>query len=294
MINSIANTYSINFLKPKASSTQQVKSLSSDTFVRSTSFKGRDKWAELIDTMDPIKYSNLDEKEKNELRAVMKEFCYDEQATEAAKAAKVLKCSLDEEYGEDKWVYVSIGRSCSLLAKALEFMGTDAKSIPISGLSSGIQHGKELTEKEGFDKYRNFIYDLGLNPESVKNSGKTYVFQDFTSSGNSLKRFEEFLKTDEMGLDLENVVFESINDRLEKSYPKLKEYGVENFHPTMFVYRYLGLQVFGLKQKSSLQQLYPNELNRIDYLKNANSNCMNRLFEFGILDKMNELGTLKQ
>ncbi len=49
---------------------------------------------------------------------------------------------------------------------------------------------------------------------------KTFVFQDFTDTGNTLARFEEFIKSPEMDLDKNNLKFDSINEVLAKFFNK--------------------------------------------------------------------------
>lgn len=147
-----------------------------------------------------------------------------ELADNCVTSAKYIQEHYDKAYGKGNWEYVSIGRSCSKIADCLEELGTKAYTIPISGLTNDIQNGAEIATKEGFNDFKSFIYSLGLNPEEVAKSNKTYVFQDFSDSGATMLKFEEFIKSPQMGLNKDNVVFESINSVIDKLEPPFEDF----------------------------------------------------------------------
>ncbi|MCD8024039.1 MAG: hypothetical protein LUE64_00725 [Candidatus Gastranaerophilales bacterium] len=143
--------------------------------------------------------------------------CIKETADNCAAAAKSVKRYYDNLYGENNWEYISIGRSCAKVADSLNKLGVSSHIIPISGLSEGIENGEEIGKMDGFEEFKNYIYELGLTPFDIKNSNKVFIFQDYKDRGGTLKHFEEFIRSAYMGLDFENVKFESINDVIDKS-----------------------------------------------------------------------------
>ena len=187
-----------------------------------------------------------------------------ETANNCAVVSKNLKKHYDKLYGKDNWEYVSIGRSCSKIADCLRFLGVDSSTIPISDLTNGVQSGLELCSKDGFEEYRNFIYGLGLNPDNIKNSTKKFIFQDYCDSGKSLKRFEEFIRSKDMGLDFENVIFESINSAFDNIF-KAKEVDFDDFRKMMEFNLSLANQssIRSIKTYTNIKKLPPNQLKRI-------------------------------
>lgn len=277
----------LNFNKINTPSKQKTYNngvLKADTFVKSsnTSFKGK---ADINTYLDKG-YDNLNEREKEILRNELSSFDW-EAVDDCLNTAKSLKHLYDEEYGEGNWEYVSIGRSCANIAKTLTKLGVKSYIIPISGLQGGINDGKELTRQKGFEKYKNFIYEQGLNPLEIENSGKTYIFQDYCDSGKSLRLFEQFIRSEQMGLDKENIVFKGINDSLFECIPKLREWGITAYNPILFLTQRLASQntFMSMKHYTSCPKLYYRDLDDIEKIKDSPMQY-HRLFDFGIEDRI--------
>lgn len=257
--------------------------LNKDTFERTTSFKGIGECTRLLQK----KYDDLTEDEKKYLRSELETFNYGA-VEDTLQASKIVKKVYDTKYGENNWEYISIGRSCSTIALALSKQGVKTYSIPISGLTMGIKDGKDLAKSKGFEDYREYIYNLGLSPEKVANSGKTYIFQDYCESGISMRIFEQFIRSEEMGLDKENIVFEGINDVLLNSKDEQLKWGIDNFSPALFLQSRLGAQysALGLKKFSPTPKLYFKDLYEIKTVKPEGIFATTKLFEFGLEDKI--------
>ena len=264
-----------------------------DTFEKSksnVSFGSNRAYAILKDIapLDALKYKAMSAADKDILRTELGEYV-GEVVTDCVNAAKALKKSYDDEFGAGNWEYVSIGRSCSNISEALKAMGVEAKSVPISGLTN-VSDIKSLTSQAGFEDYKQYIYSLGLSPEKMKSSGKTYIFQDYCDSGRSLEVFEQLMRSDDMGLNLDNVKFDGINERLFSAYPHLQEWGIEGFNPIQFCVQRLGMQnYFGsLKSYTDLPKLDCKNLGDIKHLSIIPMSN-NDLFRFGIFDKTQQL-----
>lgn len=257
--------------------------LNADTFEKSqaASFKGR---MDLISVLDKD-YDELTESEKTEIRSELSKYDWDT-VDDCLNTAKTLKNLYDEQYGEGEWEYVAIGRSCANVAKTLNQLGIKTYIIPISGLQGGIQNGEELTEQEGFEKYKKYIYDLGLNPEKVENSGKTYIFQDYCDSGKSLRIFEEFIRSDKMGLNKPNIIFKGINESLFESVTKLPDWGLAHYNPFVFISRLASQNTpLSMKKYTSTPKLYYRDLEDIEKINDAPM-LHHKLFDFGIKDRI--------
>lgn len=238
----------------------------------------------LNDILDK-KYENITEEEKAILRAEIEPFQY-ELINDCINAARIIKAGYDEKYGEDNWEYIAIGRSCANIAKALSHLGVKSYIIPISGLHTRIENGKEITQQEDFENYKNFIYRMGLNPQVISNSGKTYIFQDYCDSGKSLRIFEEFIRSDEMGLNKDNVKFERINDVLTESIPRLEKWGIKDFNPVLFIVSRLQAQSYfgSMKSYTSTPRLHYRDIGSIEEVTKKQVMKPYRLFDFGLED----------
>lgn len=116
----------------------------------------------------------------------------DDAANENITIAMSLKKFLDEKYGKDKYVFVSIGTSPAPIARVFEFMGVETKYIPVSGLSN-IKNIQEITENPYFENYKKFIEEQGIEKETIKKGDKTYIFYDYTNTGASLNVFKDLM-----------------------------------------------------------------------------------------------------
>ena len=166
-------------------------------------------------------YKNLTEKEKELLRKATGPHFRDSRdiydiirftayKNNALVLGKAYEKKLDALYPEG-YVFVSIGRSPSLIGKFLEFQGKDVKYCPMSGIGSGAIMFNGFSESfvKGYNKY---LDSIGLTKEFVAKSHKPIVFTDFADTGRTLIRFEELLSHPEIAIvPNEKVHFRALN-----------------------------------------------------------------------------------
>ena len=120
----------------------------------------------------------------------------------------MLKKSLDEYYGKDKYTFVSVGRSPSTIARCISKRGVPTIYCPISNL--GNEQYKDARGTFFFHRYLNYLKSLGLKPDEVAKSSRKFLVYDYTQSGESLRNFEKIL-VDDLKLPRDKVVARSIN-----------------------------------------------------------------------------------
>lgn len=101
------------------------------------------------------------------------------------KTSYILKNILDEKYPQG-WTFVTIGGSCALFAKILEYMGADTMIVPFSRRIKAEKNYQSID----FDKYFN---DIGLTKQML-NSKKQIFYADYVSSGKTMDFFEDTLE----------------------------------------------------------------------------------------------------
>lgn len=134
------------------------------------------------------------------------------------KFSDILRRCLKAEYGRN-CAFVSIGQEPAVFAEVLKLRGMKTAICPISGLFY-MKDIHEIEQKK-LNVYLRYLKEIGLDPEKIKRSSRTYVFCDYTDSGNSLKNFEKLLKAN--GYDLPNVKFVSMQDILYKGVPQSEQ-----------------------------------------------------------------------
>ncbi len=141
------------------------------------------------------------------------DFLLEELVEDAVRATRILKQNLDAKFGIQKYVFVSIGRSPSFLSETLNSMGVETSICPISGLNELLGGIKKLLENENLEKYFEYLKKIGLNPDKIKDSKKTYVFTDYFDSGLSLENFKKLLIYNNR-YKMPNVIFTSLQELL--------------------------------------------------------------------------------
>ena len=169
----------------------------------------------ILNSVKQFSNHNYEVLTKKELTAIRANISVDtaQTAETVVKTAQLVKQIFDDQYGEGNYVFISIGRSFSTLAKCLEYMGCETRCIPFSG-ASGITEKSELWEilhQTGFDKYIEYLNREGLSPEKIKKSQKDYLFCDYAQSGNSLSAFKRILTDKTVGLSSSNIHFIKLN-----------------------------------------------------------------------------------
>lgn len=130
--------------------------------------------------------------------------------------SKGMKEFLDKKYGENAYVFVSIGTSPSLIAKVFECMGVETKYLPISKLGSkdSQTYNTDATFlKYKYDKYGKFLKTQKITKDVLERGSKKYIFYDYTLSGETLKRFERIMK-EKFSLPADKIEFRSLNKDL--------------------------------------------------------------------------------
>jgi len=128
-------------------------------------------------------------------------------ASKAIPVTQQIKQIFDKRFGENKYIFVSIGRSPAMIGKVLEHLGVEVKYIPLSGRPNI----SELTYN-GFhtSRYIKYLKNQGLTAQNLKNSGKTAVFCDYTAFGETLKTVIKFTK-DYLHIPRNLTAFKSLN-----------------------------------------------------------------------------------
>ena len=135
-------------------------------------------------------YEKLTEKEKDYLRNIIdlpylkyadrsnKERTIENDMLFFVKTSYKLKNMLDAKY-PNGWSFVAIGGSTALYAKILEYMGADTKILPYSKNVHYKPNYKDINFNSYFD-------DVGLK-KSYLNNGKTIIFGDYVSTGETIE-----------------------------------------------------------------------------------------------------------
>lgn len=131
--------------------------------------------------------------------------------------SKWLLQNLDAKYGKDKYVFCSIGRSPALFANLFKSIGVETKICRYSrqqDYSQFVNHGKK--NETTYKQYRDYLKKIGLSADKIKKSDKTYVFIDYVKEGDGLRTFQEIVEDPLIGLKLDNVKFENMNEFVDR------------------------------------------------------------------------------
>ncbi|MBD5403350.1 hypothetical protein HDR58_11220 [bacterium] len=161
--------------------------------------------------MNEKTYAKLSLVKLQAIRAQMdSEFIRD--AEVLVSASKILKEVFDMRYGENKYVFVSIGRSLSAAANCLGFLGVDARQVPLSGCRGSLKDIDKIVntmlEHVGFKDYKSFLCET-----LPKNSNRRYLFCDFMNSGATLSVFKTLLNHPKVHLGSKRDQYIGINNK---------------------------------------------------------------------------------
>lgn len=198
-----------------------------------------------------------------------------------------VKEKLDSRYGDEGYVFCSIGTSPTGVGRVLEFMGAETKYLPISRLNwlHNVEDWKKHTNK--FSNYQDFLNEQGLSKDSVSSSNKKYLFYDYVQQGMSLIVFEKMMK-EYFGLDLPNVVFHNFNYLCQSSCAK-------NIDPPDYSLKYIHkyLTDAEMSKYGGVPHLDILMIDKIDECKNFESQKA-KMFNFVIIDELSKRGLLKE
>ena len=144
--------------------------------------------------------------------------CFAESIPVNIRAANILKLGLDRKYGEGNYVLVTIGRSMSTIAKSMTYLIGDenVRQVPLSYARRF--NGKnpfKLESRRGLKIFLKHLEFIGLTPEKVVTSNKTYVFLDYCLTGNSLHGAENLFRSKKVLGVCGNMEFIDVKDIME-------------------------------------------------------------------------------
>ena len=169
-----------------------------------------------LDKITKKEYDSLSEKEKIALRTFSSSLSNYGHSLETDLRShyfmtNVIKTSMDKQFGAGNYVIIPIGRSLSSVGKLLELhIGKDSvKNIPLSnigkfyttaneGFEKYVAAIDEFTSIEGFNKFKKHLSSIGLDKETVENSGKNYVIIDYAYKGDSIKAAYDILTCEKL------------------------------------------------------------------------------------------------
>ncbi|MCD7878467.1 MAG: hypothetical protein LUG16_00870 [Candidatus Gastranaerophilales bacterium] len=208
----------------------------------------------------------------------------------------VLKKYLDKIYGEDKYVFVSIGTSPAGLARVLEFSGTQTKYLPISKIRK--PDSMKLSEYKNGDmklkNYGDFLKKQKITKEDINNSEKKYLFVDYESSGNSLKNFQKLLDVNYDIKENDKIKFLSLNTIMQmmctsESFSPFKQ---ERLLKDMDSYMFHYLQCHYIEDFAGIPHCSIKKLENISSLQNTENDNAKR-YNYLIMHFLEEDGLLK-
>lgn len=230
-------------------------------------------------------YNSLSKLEKVVLREASKP-CK-KAAEDSLEVGLKVKENLDKKYGENGYVFCSIGTSPAGIARVLEFSGCETKYLPISRLNwlESIDSWKEYTDK--FSNYEKFLEEQGLSKEQVSKSNKEYLFYDYVQQGVSLLMFERMMR-EHFGLDMENVCFRNMNYLCYSSCAK-------NIDPPQYAIDYVEryMRDSEIAKYCGVPHLDIQEIDKVDECKKFES-LQSKMFNFNLIDSLAKKGLLKE
>jgi hypothetical protein len=196
--------------------------------------------------------------------------------------AEKIKSALDNKFGKNKYVLISIGRSMSSIAEAVKLLGADVREIPMSGLRRKEPDIESLSQT-GINNLQQYLTSIGLTKKELsKNKRKKYVLVDYTYYGRSLNRTKNLLQNDIFLGNQKNLI----------SMPAVELLN-EDYHASGFesLFQYCRFKYFanvGKLDFNNLEQIFvqSNPDTAKEYLGNFTKFVRN-LFKFNVLDSLN-------
>lgn len=154
----------------------------------------------------PQSYSKMPEMSKNFIRNNIP-FRMQELAKTTCEIASKVKDKYDRIFGKNNYMIIALGRSIASVAEAFNFLGGEAKVIPLSKL--GYFLPKRIPD---VDKYREYLTQIGLTKQIIQeHPEKKFILMDYSVSGDSLSTAKEFLENPELLGKSENFIDREIN-----------------------------------------------------------------------------------
>lgn len=197
------------------------------------------------------------------------------------------KSYLDEKYGEGKYVFVSIGTSPTGIARVMEFTGVETKYLPATDLARVTSEQDIEEHRDKYSVYKKFLKQQGLTKKDIDESGKKYLFYDYTFTGKSLTIFE-ILMQHEFGITSPNIEYRSLNGDLN-----LAASAGGNPHRDVCEYIDEYFKDSSMAQYGGIPHLRLDEMDKVFEKKHSYGNAPN-LFNFLMIHILNKSGLLKE
>ena len=162
-------------------------------------FKGTTNYIAGLKDYTPEEYNKLSPDYIDKLRKEYEETMYADPEEEAENklteeihdvASDIIIDSLNDEYGEDNWVVISLGRSPASIVNVIGYkVGADkAKHLPMTRATrfAGKNSVEALENTKELSDLKDYLSSIGLGVDEVTESNKHYVLVDYCASGMSL------------------------------------------------------------------------------------------------------------
>ena len=225
-----------------------------------------------------------------------------------------IKEQLDGMYGEGQYVFECIGTSPAPIGRVMEFMGVETHYFPISNLITyTFDKAKEEIEKDpvGQKKYSEFLASQGVKPDMLDDDDRTFIFYDFTSTGRSLGLVRDLLE-DCYDVPISyKIRYRSLNEDLHMLYDDIlldserrncciledfpRQDGVSDKCKKVLSYIRKNLFQGEAANYGGVPHLSLHKLKDIDKVEtNQNLRLDEHKYNFLVMDKLNEMGLLKE
>lgn len=147
-----------------------------------------------------------------------------ELAKTACDIAFKIKNKFDNQYGENNYMIIAVGRSIASLTEILKFIGVNSTVIPLSELRFYLP-----AYISDIDIYKKYLDQIGLTREKIrKNPDTKFILMDYAVSGDSLSTAKEFLEKQELLGKSDNFIDREINPMI-KSLKTIQLFYYERF-----------------------------------------------------------------
>ena len=203
----------------------------------------------------------------------------------------LLKNHLDKKYGEDNYIFECIGTSPAPIGRVLEFSGVEVHYLPISDLQEAYS-GSAVVESNpsGAKEYKKFLSSQGIDENMLERNDKTYLFYDYTASGESLEKFEDMLFAMDIPTMDSRMKFESLNEDLKQ----IKVPENFKYKPQTDSYIWHFLASGASEDYGGVPHLPCKDIGEISNVIQKRTGYPERYFNFYTINKLNEDGLLKE
>ncbi len=206
-------------------------------------------------------------------------------------ASEAIKQNLDNEYGENNYTVIMIGRSLATIGKALgaKIGEKRVKFLPMSDFSflSELKNPNDyinfinaINNKCNKKDLKNFLAQNDLTKEKVEESKHKYIIMDYIFTGDSLKSAYALLTQDDiLGNKNNNLTYISINELLPEKQEISDKILSNLYHEYYKMYSHIGTS----------HNLTKNKLNNAIRYTNFYSNSQieeMKLFIFALYDEI--------